>query len=128
MIVTPSGSARFLWFTIEEGSVMERTLHVYPSDDGWVVRKDGKTAELFTTQREAVNAARQIVKDKAAGQLVVHGKDGRIREHESHGMTAIQDPPKRSRLAKRIKQAVGTVALNRVKADSTPPRASSSEK
>lgn len=107
---------------------MARTLHVYPSDGGWVVQKEGKTAELFATQREAVNAARQTVKDKTVGQLVVHGKDGRIREHESYGMTTIQDPPKRSKLAKRIRRAVGTLALNRVKADSIPRRASSSEK
>jgi hypothetical protein len=107
---------------------MTRTFHVYPSDGGWVVQKEGKSAETFPTQREAVEAARQIVKHKTAGQLVIHGRDGRIREHETYGMTQIQDPPKRSRLAKRIGRAVGTVALKRVKSDPHPPRDYSSKK
>src|SRR5579863_6229911 len=107
---------------------MTSTFHVYPSDGGWVVQKEGKTAETFPTQREAVEAARQIVKDKTAGQLVIHGRDGRIREHETYGMTRIQDPPKKSRLAKRIGRAVGKVALNRVQSYSHPPRDHSSKK
>ena len=93
-----------------------------------MVQKEGKSAAIFPTQREAVEAAREIVKDKAAGQLVIHGKDGRIREHETYGMPRIQDPPKRSRLAKRIGRAVGKVALNRVTSDSIPPREHSSKK
>ncbi|MEO8663766.1 MAG: DUF2188 domain-containing protein [Bryobacteraceae bacterium] len=99
---------------------MTRTFHVYPSDGGWVVQKEGKSAETYPTQREAVAAARKIVKHKAAGQLVIHGRDGQILEHETYGMTQIQDPPKRSRLAKRIGQAVGTVSLNRVKSRPSP--------
>jgi hypothetical protein len=84
-----------------------------------VLQKEGKSAETFPTQREAVEAARQIVKDKTAGQLVIHGRDGRIREHETYGMIRIQDPPKKSRLAKRIGRAVGTVALRRVQSVGT---------
>lgn len=99
-----------------------RTLHVYPSDGVWVVQKEGKSAETFRTKRKAVEAAREIVKDKSAGQLAIHGRDGRILEHEAYGMTRIQDPPKKSRLAKRIGQAVGKMALRRVQSDPQPSR------
>src|SRR5688572_29163053 len=100
---------------------MTRTFHVFPSGGGCVLQKEGNSAETFPTQREAVKAARRIVRDKAAGQVVIHGKDGGIREHETYGMTRIQDPPKKSRLAKRIGRAVGKVALERVQSDSHPP-------
>jgi hypothetical protein len=99
---------------------MTKTFHIYPSHGGWVVQKEGKRAETFPTQREAVEAARQIVRRNTAGQLVIHGRDGRIREHETYGMTQIQDPPKKSPLARRIGQAVGKVALERVQSDSHP--------
>src|SRR5262245_17457721 len=93
---------------------MTRTFHVYPSHKGWAVQKEGKRAEVFPTRREAVKAAREILQEKAVGQLVIHGRDGRILEHKAYGMTRIQDPPKRSRLAARIGRAVGRVVLKRV--------------
>ena len=113
---------------LNQRTPMTRTFHVYPADGGWVVQKEGKSAETFPTQRKAVEAARRIVKDKTAGQLVIHGRDGRIREHETHGMTRIQDPPKKSRLAKRIGRAVGRVALKRVQSDPYLPRDHSSKR
>jgi len=107
---------------------MTKTFHVYPSNGGWAVQKEGRRATTFPTQREAVEAARQIVRDNTAGQLVIHGRDGRIREHETYGMTQIQDPPKKSRMARRIGRAVGRVALERMQSDPLPPRAHSSKK
>jgi hypothetical protein len=99
---------------------MTKTFHIYPSDGGWVVQKEGKSPEAFPTQRQAIEAARRIVRNNTAGQLVIHGRDGRIREHETYGMTRIQDPPKKSRLAERIRQAVGKVALERMQSDPHP--------
>src|SRR5436305_4598289 len=94
----------------------KRTVHVFRSDGAWAVKKEGGAAANFSTQREAVTAARQSFRT-AAGQLVVHGTDGRIRGHETFGMTPIQDPPRRSRLAKQISRAVGRVALRRIQSD-----------
>jgi hypothetical protein len=108
---------------------MAKTFHIYPSNGGWAVKKEGKREETFSTQREAVTAAREIVKNQSAGQLVIHGRDGRIRDHETYGMTTIQDPPKKSRLAKRIGRAVGIVALKRVQSsDHISPSASPRKK
>jgi hypothetical protein len=86
------------------------------------VKKEGTVAEIYRTQREAIKAARTIAQKADGSQLVIHGRDGRIRDHETYGMTPIQDPPKKSRLAKRIGRAVGRVALKRVQSD---PRSSS---
>lgn len=107
---------------------MTKTFHVYPADGAWVVQSGGGRAESFPTQKEAVEAARQSAKEKASGQLIVHGRDGQIREHESYGMTRIQNPPKKSRLAKRIRRAVGKVALERVLSNPHNSRAHSTKK
>jgi|SRR6266542_3356064 len=83
-------------------------------------------AETYRTQGEAIKAARVIAKKAKGGQLVIHARDGGIREHETYGITPVQDPPKKSRLAKRIGRAVGKVALKRVEADSHSSRVISS--
>jgi len=62
------------------------------------------------------------VKKEKAAQFVVHGGSGQLREYGTHGMTRIQDPPKKSRLAGRIERAVGKVALARVQSDLSPSR------
>lgn len=105
-----------------------KTYHVYPSDGIWFVKQQGANAKTFRTRREAIKAGRKYVKNAASGQLVVHGRDGSVRQHESYGMTRIQNPPKKSRLAKRIGRAVGRVALERLKSDSHTPSVIASEK
>jgi hypothetical protein len=109
---------------MDSGVMARKTFHVYRADGTWAVKREGASAETFGTQREAVKAARESAKN-ASGQIVIHGRDGRIREHETYGMAAVLEPPKKSRLAKRIGQAVGKVALERVQSDPTPPRADS---
>jgi len=101
-----------------------KTLHVFHSDGGWAVKKEGQRAETFATKREAVAMAVHRVKNTAAAQIVVHGKDGRIIEHRTHGMPRIQEPPKKSPLgAAKIARAVGKVVLHRLTSDPNPPRA-----
>lgn len=94
-----------------------RTIHVFSSDGAWEVKAEGVMGHVYPTQREAIAAALQSIRDKSVGQLVIHGKNGQIRERDTYGMTSIQDPPKRSRAAKRIGRAVGKVALQRVQSD-----------
>jgi hypothetical protein len=95
-----------------------KTYHVFPRDGAWAVKKEGAIAETYRTQGEAIKAARKAARKSTEGQLAIHGRDGRVREHETYGMTPIQDPPRKSRLAKRIGRAVGKVALQRVQTDS----------
>lgn len=98
--------------------MLAKTLHVYRSNGLWSVKKEGESAKTFSTEREAVRAAKESVKTQG-GQFVLHGNNGRIRQYEVHGMTRIQDPPKKSPAAKRIGRAVGKAVLERVQ--SHPP-------
>ena len=96
-----------------------RTVHVFSSDGAWEVKSEGAKGHIYPSQREAIAAALQAIRNKSIGQVVIHGKKGQIRERDTYGMTPIQDPPRRSRAAKRIGRAVGKVALQRVQSDSS---------
>lgn len=102
--------------------VAAKTVHVFPSDGTWVVKREGKSGKIFVTQREAVQAARKSVKTEKAGQFVVHGTDGKIEEHGAYRMTAVQDPPKKSRRAIDIERAVGKISLRHIQADAIRDR------
>lgn len=60
--------------------------HVVPRDGKWAVRKGGaeRVTRRYDTQREAVDAAREIAR-KQRTDVFVHGRDGRIRERNSYG-------------------------------------------
>ena len=60
--------------------------HVVPRDGRWAVRKGGaeRVTRRYDTQREAVDAAREIAR-KQRTEVFVHGRDGRIRERNSYG-------------------------------------------
>lgn len=71
-------------------------LHVVPRIDGWAVRSEGsiRATSIHSSQREAIHAARKVAK-KTAAQLVIHGRDGRIRERDSYASDPL--PPKEPR-------------------------------
>src|SRR6266403_4277512 len=61
-------------------------LHVVPQIEGWAVRSEGRTrpTSIHRSQREAIDAARKLAKRTAASQLVIHGRDGRIKERVTY--------------------------------------------
>lgn len=65
--------------------------HVIYQDDKWVVKSQGlaraNSAKLYDTQQEAVQVARSLAK-KSGSDLVIHGRDGRIRDVDSYGNKA----------------------------------------
>lgn len=65
---------------------MGKNQHVVPKGDKWGVRGEGnsKFTSLHDTQREAIAAAREISRNQNS-ELFIHGKNGRIRERDSHG-------------------------------------------
>lgn len=67
--------------------------HVVPSDDGWAVKSAGsrRATKVFSTQKEAISAARGIAQ-RQGSELLVHGRDGRIREKNTYGKDPY--PPK----------------------------------
>lgn len=60
--------------------------HVVPHPEGWAVKGAGneRATSVHDTQREAIEAGRRIAQNQQS-ELLVHGRDGRIRERDSHG-------------------------------------------
>ena len=65
---------------------MKKNLHVVPHNDGWAVRKEGskRASSVHDTQKDAITSAR-LSAIKSRGELVIHGRNGRIRDKDSYG-------------------------------------------
>ena len=65
---------------------MGKNQHVVPHPDGWAVKGAGneKATKITTTQKEAIEKAREIAKNQQS-ELVVHRKNGQIRQKDSFG-------------------------------------------
>lgn len=72
---------------------MPKNQHVVPHADGWAVKGEGNTraTKVYDTQRDAIDRARGI-SQKQHSELFIHGRDGQIRERDSHGHDP--NPPK----------------------------------
>lgn len=67
---------------------------VTPTGDGdWRLRRDGseRSSGIFDTQGEAADRGRGLARD-AGVDLVIHGRDGKIRSKDSYGNDP--NPPK----------------------------------
>lgn len=55
---------------------------VLPDGNGWKVVKaeNDQASARAQTQDEAIERAREIIQNEGGGELVIHGKDGKIRE------------------------------------------------
>lgn len=60
--------------------------HVVPHSDGWAVRGAGneRATSVHATQQAAVDAARNIARNQSS-ELLIHGRNGQIRERDSYG-------------------------------------------
>lgn len=66
---------------------MGKNQHITPRPDGkWQVKGAGneKPTRVTDTQREAIDIGRDIAINQES-ELLIHGKDGRIRERSSFG-------------------------------------------
>jgi len=64
-----------------------KSTHVVPNrNGGWDIKRSGakRSSGHFETKREAVAHARALSR-KYRTELVIHNKDGRIAEKDSHG-------------------------------------------
>lgn len=70
-----------------------RNQHVVPHDGGWAVKPEGgqRASSIHKTQRGAIERAREISREQNS-ELFVHGRDGRIRERDSHGRDPYPPP------------------------------------
>jgi hypothetical protein len=60
--------------------------HVVPNPDGgWDVKKPSaqRPSSHHDTQADAVNRAREIVHNGGGGEVITHGRDGRIRDSDT---------------------------------------------
>ncbi len=71
----------------------KRNQHVVPHTNGWAVRPAGgeRASSVHDTQREAIDRGRKIARNEST-ELFIHGRDGQIRERDSHGYDPY--PPK----------------------------------
>ena len=67
--------------------------HVVPHTGGWAVKPEGgeRPSSVHDTQREAIDRARGVARNQGS-ELFIHGRNGRIRERDSHGSDPF--PPK----------------------------------
>jgi hypothetical protein len=65
---------------------MGKNQHVVPKNGRWGVRgeNNSKLTSTFDTQAEAIARAREISRNQQS-ELLIHGRNGRIRERDSYG-------------------------------------------
>ncbi|MEO3939411.1 DUF2188 domain-containing protein (plasmid) [Dermatophilaceae bacterium Soc4.6] len=71
--------------------------HVVPNDQGgWDVEAPGASrASAHTdTQADAIDRAREIVHNAGGGEVVIHGRDGRIRDSDTIAPGHDPHPPR----------------------------------
>lgn len=66
--------------------MIKKNQHVVPVGTKWGVKGKGNSryTKVTDTQREAMVVARTIARNMQS-ELVIHGKDGRIRQKDSYG-------------------------------------------
>lgn len=71
----------------------KRTPHIVPRDGNWAVQRENaaRASSLHRTQADAIAAGRQIARAERT-ELVIHGRDGKIRDKDSYGKDPF--PPK----------------------------------
>jgi len=64
----------------------KKNVHIVKHEDGWAVKKEGndRASSVHPTQQQAVDAGRDAAKTERS-ELVIHGRDGRIRDKDSYG-------------------------------------------
>ncbi|WP_041273125.1 DUF2188 domain-containing protein [Desulforapulum autotrophicum] len=72
---------------------MSKNQHIVPHGDQWAVKGAGnsRATSLHITQQGAIDAGRQIAQNQQ-GELLIHGRNGQIREKNSYGNDPF--PPK----------------------------------
>ena len=71
----------------------KRNQHITPHQNGWAVQGAGSecATSVHPTQAEAIDRGRVISRNQGS-ELLIHGRDGRIRARDSHGSDPF--PPK----------------------------------
>lgn len=71
-----------------------KTHHILPNQNGgWDIKKGGteKASKHFDNKKDAIDAGRKISRNQKS-EFIIHNKDGRISQCDSHG--GDPNPPK----------------------------------
>lgn len=80
-------------------AISGKTLHVLPEKDGkWSVQKIGKRSSVYSTQAEAIKAAKALARDRSEAQVVAYEPGGKLHTVIVRGLPAVQKPPTKSRI------------------------------
>ena len=94
---------------------MAISVHVLPVNDGWAVKREAKDKNVYVTKKEAIAAAYKISKSQAAGQVVIHERNGSFRTKGLHGLPKVQShPDKRSLRTKEIERVISKIIRKRL--------------
>lgn len=65
---------------------MSNNVHIVPHSDGWAVKIEGndRATSVHDTQQQAIDAGRERAR-REESELLIHGRDGRIRDRDSYG-------------------------------------------
>lgn len=71
----------------------KRDVHVVPHQKGWATKKEGtaRAGSVHATQRDAIERAKEQA-EREKTEVVIHRKDGRIRDSDSYGNDPV--PPR----------------------------------
>ena len=71
--------------------------HVVPdSEGGWNVRAPNadRSSGHFDTQQQAIDRAREIVRNSGGGEVVIHDRGGRVRDSDTVPPGRDPNPPR----------------------------------
>jgi hypothetical protein len=69
---------------------------VYHKEGGWAEKRNdaGRAGGIYKTQDDAVRAARETLRNQGGGELIVKGRDGRIRSKDTIPPGRDPNPPR----------------------------------
>ena len=95
---------------------MTRTIHVFHTDDGWAVKKEGQRASLYATRRAAFDRAVRRAKKSKGAQVVVFGVNGGVTAYRNYGLPKIQVAAgKLSKAGEKVVGAIHQFVLDRLR-------------
>lgn len=68
--------------------------HILPHEDGWQVKREGaqRATDVTEKQQAAIDVAVRIAKNNKPSQVIIHDRNGRIRDERTYGSDPEETP------------------------------------
>lgn len=75
---------------ISKRNTRRTSIYVVRSNAGWSIRRSssGRASAVYSTQKDALQAARELMQAREGGEITLHGRDGRIRGVDTYALGA----------------------------------------